>query len=168
MVAVGGGRPIFEGVDSEASSGYATFCVPPGVTRGALVTCGPTGRSGGGVALSRFAERYGSRMALTRLGVGVNGGTFDCLGGPLLAFLTGVSGTLNSGSSAGLDLFVFASCAGELAKRFLETLAAVVAFSDAAAMVREETLLDLRTAMLMKKRASIHSLVLSWKRASQV
>lgn len=117
--------------------------------------CGPTGRSGGGVALSRFAGRYGSRMALTRLGVGVNGGIFDGLG-PLLAFLTGVTGTLNSGSSAGLDLFVFAPCAGELAKCFLETLAAVVAFSDAAAMVREETLLDLRTAMLMKKRASIH------------
>lgn len=103
VVAVGRGKPVFDGDESGIPFVYATLCVPPGVIRAAFVTCGSTGRSsGGGVTSSMSPELYGARIMLTRLGVGVSGGGLvDVLPWFALRFLNGVtgrSGFLNSGS----------------------------------------------------------------------
>ncbi len=175
VVAVGrGSPPVFDGVESGGrSTGYATLCVPPGVASVAFVTWGSTGRSwGGGVASS--PELYGARMTLTRLGVGVNGGCFlvfvacPVVAGTLLAFLTGVTGTLNSGASpsplmvtssffSARDFAFFAVALGvrELAERFFTLLVVTGLAVDDVGRLVLESLLDRRTDMVVKERTSI-------------
>lgn len=126
MVAVGRGSPILDGEESGPSEN-ATSCVPPGVTRTAFVTCGSTGRSGGGVVSSMSPELYGARITLIRLGVGVNGGGLLIALLVLLRGVTGTSGILNSFSCISLTgsvdfdfgFLVLTSAASELAARFM-------------------------------------------------
>lgn len=96
-------------------------------------------------------------MTLIRLGVGVNGGFLVSLPVFLLAFLTGVSGTLKSGSLVfpftrsscwtGLGFFAFVPRALKLAARFLDPLTGLTGFAEAGAMMSDEILVERRTDM---------------------
>lgn len=109
--------------------------------------------------------------------MGVKGGCL-ALAGTLLAFFTGVTGTLNSGAdctdsplTAGTScddlvfLFVFVCVWGDpvLNDRFLDVVTTLVGFSDAAAASAaaavveepEAILVDLRTVILNRPRLSI-------------
>lgn len=158
VVAVGRGSLVLDGVESGSVSGYATLCVPPGVTKVAFVTCGSTGRSGGGVESSTSPVLYGARITLTRLGVGVNGGFFDGFtAAPLREFFTGVTGTLNSGSfpspftkmcSVSFLFFLVSVVSGcSLAGRFPNPLSGVSALAAANGPTADAILLDLRRDM---------------------
>ena len=172
VVAVGRGRPVLDGEESGSPSVYATDCVPPGVTRVAFVTCGSTGRSGGGVASSMSPELYGARMTLIRLGVGVSGG------GLMLEFLlflrgvTGASGTLNSFSSFALvsssvdplfDFFVVFPDGADVAVRFLvATLVCSVPFGKLTeGNVTDAILVDLRM-VIFSMSVPTFTVALAW------
>ena len=74
--------------------------MPPGVVSVAFVACGSAGRISGSSELA-FGLSIGARIARTREGVGVNGGTFDFLGLRLLLGVVGRAGFLKSSSSVG-------------------------------------------------------------------
>ena len=71
--------------------------MPPGVVRVAFVACGSAGRISGGREVV-FGLSIGARIARTREGVGVNGGTFDFLGDRLLLGVVGKAGVLKVSS----------------------------------------------------------------------
>lgn len=97
MVAVGLGSPVLDGEESGQPLGYATTCVPPGVTKLALVVCGSTGLSSGGDVVSLISpELDGARMRPTIDGVGVIGGGFDALAVRFEFGVTGNGGTLKA------------------------------------------------------------------------
>jgi hypothetical protein len=103
---------------------------------------------------------------LTKLGVGVNGGGFGSLAAEaLLAFFTGVMGTLNSGAVSspltaiasfdGLDFLDLFGGVSEVAERFLVVLATFEGVSEPGTAATEAILLDLRIVILKKPRLSI-------------